>query len=66
MDPVIDPIERFTDWTATVAVAWLAVIVQLASLVYVTETGMRNCPNCAWAVPDHASTPDALAALAPT
>lgn len=44
----------------------LAVTVQLASLAYVTDTGMRSVPSWAWAVPDQARSPAASAALAPS
>ena len=66
IEPESEPIERFTARMATVAVAAFASSVQVVSFVYVSDTGIRNVPNDACAVPDHVGTPDALGAVVPT
>ena len=66
IEPESEPIERFTARMATVAVAAFASSVQVVSLVYVSDTGIRNVPNAACAGPDHVGTPDALRPVVPT
>ena len=66
--PKIRPSERFTERMATVdvRVVGFAMSLQLVSLAYVSDTGIRNDPNAACAVPDHVGTPDALRTEVPT
>ena len=66
MEPESEPIERFTARMATVAVAAFASSVQVVSLAYVSDTGIRSVPNAACAVPDHVGTPDASRPEVPT